>query len=102
MLFYEYYEYDHTLEFQLPDHFQDFYKGLFGIPASADTLRFCKVALTRSVWLFLMDSEFMHAYEHGIVILCGDGVKRRVFPRFFVYSADYPEKYVFYFTSIVC
>jgi hypothetical protein len=39
-----------------------------------------------------MDPAFMHAYEHGIVILCVDGILRRVFPRFFTYSADYPEK----------
>jgi Plavaka transposase len=35
----------------------------------------------------------MHAYEHGIVIDCADGIRRRIFPRFFTYSADYPEKY---------
>lgn len=34
----------------------------------------------------------MHAYEHGFVLLCGDGITRRLFPRFFCYSADYPEK----------
>lgn len=34
----------------------------------------------------------MHAYEHGIVVRFADNVKRRVFPRFFTYAADYPEK----------
>ncbi|KAF9232549.1 hypothetical protein BU15DRAFT_90630 [Melanogaster broomeanus] len=29
---------------------------------------------------------------NGVVITCYDGVKRRVFPRIFTYSADYPEK----------
>jgi len=35
----------------------------------------------------------MEAYEHGIIIDCGDGVRRRIYPRIFFYSADYPEKY---------
>lgn len=56
----------------------------------------------QSIWLFLLDDEFMHAYEHGVVIRCGDGIERRVFPRFLVYSADYPEKCVCmsYFLSL--
>jgi len=48
----------------------------------------------QAMWDLLLDEDFMHAYEHGIVITCGDGITRRVFPRFFTYSADYPEKYV--------
>jgi len=44
------------------------------------------------IWRLLLDDEFLHAYQHGIVILCMDGVKRRVYPRIFTYSADYPEK----------
>lgn len=54
----------------------------------------------QSIWLFLLDDEFMHAYVHGIVIRCGDGVERRVFPRFLVYSADYPEKWVVMFVIL--
>jgi hypothetical protein len=34
----------------------------------------------------------MQAYENGIVIKFMDGVLWHVFPRFFPYSADYPEK----------
>jgi hypothetical protein len=45
-------------------------------------------------WEILLDEEFQEAWEHGIVIECCDGVKRRFYPRFFTYSADYPEKYV--------
>ena len=41
--------------------------------------------------LILYD-EFVHAWKHGIVITCNDGVTRRVYPRLFTYSADYPEK----------
>ena len=36
----------------------------------------------------------MDAYRNGIVIQCADGVTRRVYPRFFSYSADYSEKYL--------
>jgi hypothetical protein len=50
-----------------------------------------------AVWRLLLDAEFMHAYVHGIVIECFDGVLRRFFPRIFTYSADYPEKYVLKF-----
>jgi hypothetical protein len=46
----------------------------------------------QAIWLLLMDDDFMHAYEFGIVIEFLDGIRWRVFPRFFTYSADYPEK----------
>ena len=49
-----------------------------------------------NVWRFLLDDEFMHAYQYGMVILCPDGVRRRFYPRIFTYSADYPEKYVWF------
>jgi hypothetical protein len=42
-----------------------------------------------------LDEDFLNAYRHGIIVKCTDGVLRRVFPRIFTYSADYPEKYVF-------
>jgi hypothetical protein len=46
-----------------------------------------------AVWKHLLDDEFLHAYRYGIVLVCPDGVRRRVYPRLFTYSADYPEKY---------
>ncbi len=46
----------------------------------------------QKIWALLLDAEFMEAYEHGIVITCADGISQRVYPRFFTYSADYPEK----------
>jgi hypothetical protein len=49
----------------------------------------------QAIWALLLDEDFMDAYKNGIIIRCGDGITRRVFPRFFTYSADYPEKYVF-------
>ncbi|KZV89952.1 hypothetical protein EXIGLDRAFT_771236 [Exidia glandulosa HHB12029] len=38
------------------------------------------------------DPELMKAYYHGRVIVGTDGIARRHYPRFFNYSADYPEK----------
>jgi hypothetical protein len=51
----------------------------------------------QAIWALLLDEEFMDTYKNDIVIRCGDGITWRVFPHFFTYSADYPEKYVFYF-----
>ncbi|KAG2336702.1 hypothetical protein BDR05DRAFT_896368 [Suillus weaverae] len=77
---------------QLTDTFQDFYQHVFKKAATAEVLSHCRHELMQAVWLLLLDDDFMHAYEFGIIIECLDGVSRRVFPRFFTYSADYPEK----------
>jgi hypothetical protein len=55
----------------------------------------CRRDLFHECWKHLLDAEFVHAYRHGVVILCPDGVYRRVYPRIFTYSADYPEKFFF-------
>jgi len=52
----------------------------------------CKREFMHAVWRILLDEEFVEAYDNGIVIICFDGVTRRVYPRIFTYSADYPEK----------
>jgi hypothetical protein len=70
------------------------YHSIFGKSATAAILTHLKRELIHKIWTFLLDQDFMYAYEHGIVIYCLDGVLRRIFPRFFTYSADYPEKYV--------
>jgi hypothetical protein len=46
----------------------------------------------QAVWMLMLDNDLMRAYEHGVRVMCADGVTRLVFPRFFLYSADYPEK----------
>ena len=46
----------------------------------------------QQIWLLLLDKDFMDAYTNGILVRCADGVLRRIFPRIFVYCADYPEK----------
>jgi hypothetical protein len=40
----------------------------------------------------MLDDEFLKAYQHGIILECADGIVRRIYPRIFTYSADYPEK----------
>lgn len=56
-------------------------------------LAFCRRELYQGSWLLLIqDPEFLHAYQYGIIITCADGITRRIFPRIFTYSADYPEK----------
>lgn len=64
----------------------------FGSPASKELLTFLKRELIQKIWELLLDADFMEAYEHGIIIECADGILRRIYPRFFTYSADYPEK----------
>jgi hypothetical protein len=85
---------DLRLILKLPDTIQDLYRSIFDFSATASTLTHLKRELIHAIWNLLLDSEFMQAYEHGIVIRFADGILRRVFPRFFTYSADYPEKFV--------
>ncbi|KAH9487419.1 hypothetical protein JR316_0001494 [Psilocybe cubensis] len=77
----------------LPSFLQDIYMKAFnGLAASSATITHLKRELIHAICLLLLDPEFMHAYQHGIVIKCSDGIVRRIFPRIFTYSADYPEK----------
>lgn len=78
--------------YKLPDDFQDTYAHHYGEASSDETYTHCKRELVQAIWKLLLDKEFMHAYKYGLVIRCGDGITRRIFPRFFTYSADYPEK----------
>jgi hypothetical protein len=90
------FDFGHLIYFpKLPEDLQDTYMKEFdGLAASANTITHLKRELVQKVWELLLDDEFMEAYEHGIVITCADGVTRQIFPRFFTYSADYPEKCV--------
>ncbi|KAG2062612.1 hypothetical protein BDR04DRAFT_1131191 [Suillus decipiens] len=76
----------------LPDNLQDIYVDIFGEGTTDQVHTFLKRELVQVIWQLLLDGDFMHAYEHGIVIDCSDGITQHVFPRFFSYSADYPEK----------
>ncbi|KAK7689422.1 hypothetical protein QCA50_007214 [Cerrena zonata] len=57
-----------------------------------DILTHCRRELMHAVWKVLLDDEFIHAYKYGMVVKCPDGINRRIYPRIFTYSADYPEK----------
>ncbi|RPD53352.1 hypothetical protein L226DRAFT_473339 [Lentinus tigrinus ALCF2SS1-7] len=77
---------------KLPDNVQDFYEREHGAHASAETLRWLRCELMQKIWELILNDKFKDAYRHGVVVECADGVIRRLFPRLFVYSADYPEK----------
>lgn len=91
---------------QLPDKIKDVLNDLPRISKSgiAALHTHCRRELFQGCWDTLLDQDFLHAYCHGIVLKCADGVIRRIFPRIFTYSADYPEKcvlslkYVYYIT----
>ncbi|KZT71629.1 hypothetical protein DAEQUDRAFT_665724 [Daedalea quercina L-15889] len=76
----------------LPQAFQDWYQKEHGMSATADVLRFCGKEIMHAIWLLLLDDDFMKAYHEGMLVQCGDGILRRIFPRLFTYSADYPER----------
>jgi len=48
------------------------------------------------IWKLLLDEDFIEAYKNGIVVNCFNRINRRIYPRIFTYSADYPEKYIFW------
>jgi hypothetical protein len=78
---------------QLPDSFAEAVQA-HGVSPTPALLTHCRRELFHAVWRLLLDKEFCQAYEHGITVTCADRIIRRVFPRIFTYSADYPEKYV--------
>ncbi|KAI4293623.1 hypothetical protein K525DRAFT_214444, partial [Schizophyllum commune Loenen D] len=75
----------------LPDSFGDFL-AKNDIKATAPLLAHCRRELFHGVWRLILDEDFMKAYKHGIKVYCYDKVWRRIYPRIFTYSADYPEK----------
>ncbi|KAG9079443.1 hypothetical protein FS749_008528 [Ceratobasidium sp. UAMH 11750] len=76
----------------LPDSVKDEITKLNQQPPSASLLTHLRRELMHTVMQELLDTEFLQAWQHGIVIKCADGRTRRVFPRIFTYSADYPER----------
>ncbi|KAF9642728.1 hypothetical protein BDM02DRAFT_3192785 [Thelephora ganbajun] len=77
----------------LPDLFSDWYRETFGIVPSEATITHCKRELIQALWLLILSApDFVQAYQYGIFICFANQVICRVFPRFFAYMADYPEK----------
>jgi hypothetical protein len=79
---------------QLPDDFADAYMKEFGVSPPPDVITHCRRELYHEVIKLILQGKFAEAYKHGILITFPDGITRRVFPRFYCYSADYPEKSV--------
>jgi hypothetical protein len=77
---------------QLDDQIQEHYKKQFGNPATAAVLKQLRKDLFHAIWTFLLDDDFIDAYVHSLVSKLADGIERLSFPRFFIYSMDYPEK----------
>lgn len=83
---------------QLPDDFKDFVTEHVGGKHQSDAFyTHCHREFFHEQWKMLLDKDFIHAYEHGLVIMCCDGIARRFYPRIFTYSADYPEKQVTFY-----
>ena len=78
--------------YQLPQSICTVISNLTNRKNNAELLTHCKRELIHAVWGILLDDDFIEAYRNGIVIRCFDSVIRRVYPRIFTYSADYPEK----------
>ncbi|KAF8057993.1 hypothetical protein FPV67DRAFT_1429294 [Lyophyllum atratum] len=85
---------NHIAYFQkLPDSFKDFFtERSGGKKLSKDLLKHLHREVFHAQWEILLDDDFIYAWRHGILICCSDGVTRRIYPRIFTYSADYPEK----------
>ncbi len=77
---------------KLPDNFQDLAHEHVARADIRELKTHCRRELMHGVWCVILSDEFVQACRHGIVVLCYDGVLRRLYPRFFSYPADYPEK----------
>ncbi|KAE9410585.1 hypothetical protein BT96DRAFT_984098 [Gymnopus androsaceus JB14] len=76
----------------LPETLEDEYKQHFGSAPTDSIKTHLKRELNHEIWKVLLTPEFLDAYVHGVVVECADGILRRLYPWFFTYSADYPEK----------
>jgi hypothetical protein len=79
---------------QLPGYVAQKYQEAYGIAPSKEMLMHLKRELVQEIWALLLTPRFMHAYVHGMVLVCADHIKRRLYPRLLIYMADYPEKRV--------
>jgi hypothetical protein len=79
---------------QLPDSFESWISSWHPHwdTQRSQLMAHCRRELMQAVWKYILDNEFIHAMIYGIIVMCHDGIKRRIYPRIFTYSADYPEK----------
>ena len=78
---------------QLPDNIDDLLIDIAPTKSHRPILKMhCRRELIHEVWQLLLDSKFIDAYRHGIVLTCADSIQQRIYSRIFTYSGDYPEK----------
>lgn len=76
----------------ISDKLHESYILKFGEAPTKDMITFLnRECHNATVRLLISDPEFMEAYRNGFIEECSDGITRCFFPRFFVWSADYPE-----------
>ena len=86
--------YSHSHTPQLPDSFESWISSWHPHwdTQRSQLMAHCRRELVQAVWKYILDDDFIHAMINGVVVVCHDGIKRRIYPRIFTYSADYPEK----------
>lgn len=71
---------------------QKFYKQAFGRSTKQSVLTHCKWELIQAIWNFLLDADFLEAYQLRMIINFVDGIVCQVYLQIITYAADYPEK----------
>lgn len=80
---------------KLPDQFDDWYLRHSGkVTVGKNLYAHMNRELFQAQWKILLDEEFVRCYQHGLVVDCFDGIRRRFYPRILNYAADYPERSV--------
>ncbi|KAF8227180.1 hypothetical protein L208DRAFT_1298201 [Tricholoma matsutake] len=78
----------------LPDAFKAFAtEHLGGKGLNGAFMAHCHREIYNAQWEIILDDEFLEAYEHGIVIMCCNGIWHCFYPHIFTYSADYKENF---------
>ncbi|QRV96106.1 patatin-like phospholipase protein [Ceratobasidium sp. AG-Ba] len=77
---------------KISDEFQTHLQALQSGKIQPALLSHCRREIFHFCWRVLLDDEFVRAYQDGMCVKCSDAVERRLYPRIFTYSADYPEK----------
>ena len=78
----------------LADSFEDFASTIHckGVRRRASFSLSAEESYCMKFGLFCLTTTLHMHITYGIIIRCIDGIERRVYPRIFTYSADYPEK----------
>lgn len=82
---------------QISDDFKDYITERTGGKVPPNLAAHLNRECFHAQWVVILDDELLKAIVEGVVIKCSDGVVRRFFIRIFTYSADYPERRVWFF-----